>query len=117
MTAVQVDPAWLNSVVTVEPYIDEGDYNETRYGDKITLNKCRVDVSKVFSGTGADRTIVANATVFLYAAYTNNYPNSIDDSWLQARLTYRGHEYKIVNWAAYTEPDSGEPFSIELEVI
>lgn len=117
MTSIQVDPTWLNDEVTIERYLGEGDFNVAKYADKITLTDCRVDMTKIFSGTGADRTVIANATVFLYAAYTDNYPVDIDDSWLQARLMYRGHEYKVVNWSAFNEPDSSKPFSVELEVI
>ncbi|WP_125703702.1 putative minor capsid protein [Lacticaseibacillus daqingensis] len=116
MSALQPDQTWLRDTVTVELYLDEGDYNVPSYAKPVTLEKVRVDLTKDFVGTGSDRTITANATVFLIAKYTTNYP-AIDDSWLQARLTYNGHEYKVVNWSAYQEPDTGTPFSIELKVI
>jgi hypothetical protein len=117
MTALLPDKAWLHDTVTIELYTDEGDYNKPNYAEAIELTNVRVDMTKEFSGTGSNRTLTANATVFLIAAYTTNYPVQIDDSWLQARLTYNGHEYKVVNWSAYQEPDSSAPYSIELQVI
>lgn len=117
MSAIQPDPSWLNDTVTMEKYLGEGDYNKPSYDTPITLAPVRVDLTKDFSGVGANRTIVANATVFLFAIYTQGYPEAIDDSWLQGRLTFKGHPYKVVDWSEHEEPDTGKPFSIELKVI
>lgn len=117
MSAIQPDQSWLNDTVTVERFLGEGDYNKPTYDKAITLAPVRVDLTKDFTGVGANRTIVANATVFLFAAYTAGYPGAIDDSWLQARLMFNGHPYKVVDWSSHEEPDSSAPFSIELKVI
>lgn len=114
---LQVNPAWLVDEVTVEKRIGEGDYNKPEYAKPIKLEKVRVDLSKQYSGTGNDRTIAANATVFLYAKFTSNFPDDIDDSWLKTQVTYLGHQYQIVDWSFFHEPTSAKPFSIELKVI
>lgn len=117
MKTLQPDKTWLRDTITVELYQGDGDYNIPKYAPAVTLELVRVDMTKSFTGTGDNRTITANATVFLIAKYTTNYPTSIDDSWLQARLKFNGHEYKVVDWSKYDDPDTGQPFSIELKVI
>ncbi|WP_179394726.1 putative minor capsid protein [Lacticaseibacillus absianus] len=117
MSTLQPDQAWLRDTVTVEKYLDDGDYNVGKYADPVTLDLVRVDLTKDYAGVGNDRTITANATVFLIARYTTNFPSDIDDSWLRARLTYKGHEYCVKDWSDYQDPDTGAPFSIELKVI
>lgn len=114
---LQVNPAWLVDTVTIEKFLGEGDYNKPEYGPAIQLDKVRVDMSKQYTGTGNNRTIVANATVFLYAKFTSNFPSDIDNTWLKGRLTYRRHQYQITDWALFHEPTSARPFSIELKVI
>lgn len=117
MSTLQPDVTWLRDTVTIERRLSEGDYNVDSYVEPVTLEHVRVDLTKDYTGTANNRMITANATVFLIAAYTGNYPDDIDDSWLQARLTYRGKPYKVVDWSSYQDPDTGTPFSIELKVI
>lgn len=117
MSTLQPDVTWLRDTVTIERRLSEGDYNVDSYSEPVTLDRVRVDLTKDYTGTGDNRTITANATVFLIAAFTGSYPDDIDDSWLQARLTYRGKPYKIVDWSSYQDPDNGAPFSIELKVV
>lgn len=114
---LQVDPRWLIHSVDVAKKIGEGDYNKVIYGEPVTLNHVRVDMTKEYTGTGNNRTITANATVFLYAKFTGNFPSDIDDAWLNARLTFNGHEYLIADYAIYYEPTRPKIWSIELKVI
>lgn len=117
MRTLYPDKSWLCDTIKVELYQGEGDYNIAQYSAPLFLTMVHVDMTKSFTGVGDDRTITANATIFLIAKYTTNYPTSIDDSWLQARLTVDGHEYKVVDWSRYDDPDTGKPFSVELKVI
>ncbi|MFD1466476.1 putative minor capsid protein [Lapidilactobacillus mulanensis] len=114
---LQIDPRWLVHSVEVAKKLDEDNWNKPIYADPITYNRVRVDMTKEFTGTGNDRTITANATVFLFAKFTGNFPVDIDDTWLDAKLTFNGHDYLVKNWSPYSEPTSANLWSIELKVI
>lgn len=115
---MQIDSSWLVNTVIINKKVGEDDWNRTIYEPKATtFEHVRVDMTKLYSGTGNDRTITANATVFLYADHTTNFPTEIDDSWLGGKLVFNGNEYVIKDWAAYSQVSSGELFSAELQVI
>lgn len=114
---IDINPEWLVDTITIELYKGEGDYNEAVYGELIACENCRVDLSKVYSGTGNDRTISANATAYLFAPFTSNFPSDISDEYLKARVVYEGKTYQVSNWKKWHGITSNEPFSVELELI
>lgn len=107
---------WFPDTISLAKHLRESDYNRAEYADAKQYQHVRVDMTKDFTGTGSDRTISANATVFMLAKFTTPFPNDIGDSWLRGKLTFRNKDYKIVNWSYYRD-DQGQLYSVELKVI
>lgn len=112
-----IDPNWLVHSIIVYPKIGEDDYNAPIYGDPVTYDQVRMDLTKKYVWESGKKQLAANATVFLFAQYTNNFPVDIDDKWLHAKVTFNGHDYLVSNWSLLCQPESAAPFSIELELI
>lgn len=112
-----IDPNWLVHSIIVYPKIDEDDYNAPIYGDPVTYDQVRMDLTKKYVWESGKKQLAANATVFLFAQFTTNFPADIDDKWLRAKVTFNGHDYLVSNWSLLCQPESAAPFSIELELI
>lgn len=113
---IEINPDWLVDTISIALKIGEGDYNVAKYAEPITIGKVRVDLTKQYSGTGNDRTVSANATVFLYAEFSTNYPQ-IGKNYLQAKVIFDGHEYILDSFNKFHDIESDEPYSIELGLI
>lgn len=112
---ILVDKSWLvDSVTLAKATLD--DWQKVTYVDEVILDNVRVDLTKSYSGSGDSRSIVANATVFMYGAFTTNF-FAPDDSWLNARLIYNGHEYLVKDISIYHGIKTKDVYSVELQVI
>lgn len=112
-----VDETWLVDTVTItKTNAKADDWQKPIEDEAVVLSNVRVDMAKQYTGSGNNRSIVANATVFMFAAFTDNYFEP-DDAWLNARLTYKGYDYLIKDFSIYHDIDSNDPYSVELRVI
>lgn len=112
---LEIDDSWLvDSVTIAKAKVD--DWQNTEYVNPIELNKVRVDLSKQYSGVGNNREIVANATVFLFAAFTENFFVP-DDRWLNSKIVYEDQEFIVKDYVVSHEVSTNKPFSVELKVI
>lgn len=116
MSTIAIDKSWLVDKITISKVIGEDDWQKPEYGEPIEFENCRVDLTKQYTGTGNNREIVANATVFFYAQFTTNI-FTFDDTWLKAKVTYDGHEYLVTDYANYHSVNSKDLYSVELKVI
>ncbi|MFL2063297.1 putative minor capsid protein [Latilactobacillus sakei] len=110
-----IDASWLVDSITIAKAIED-DWQNTTYPDPITLDNVRVDLTKQYTGTGNNREIVANATVFLFARFTGNYFVP-DDDWLKSKVVYNGHEYLATDYVVNHGIETNKPYSVELKVI
>lgn len=112
---IDIDPAWLVDTVTLERVIDTDNWQKPVYSDPVAC-QCRIDRDQVYSGTGNDREIVANATVFLYPGYTKSIP-ALDEMWLNGRAFFDGKPHIIKHVAVNKAPTQPATWSYELEVL
>lgn len=115
MTEV-IDASWLVDTVSIAKSDGEDDWGKPNYAEPIELTNVRVDLTKQYTGTGNNREIVANATVFLFARFTGNYFVP-DDDWLKSKVAYNGHEYLVTDYVINHEVETNKPYSVELKVI
>lgn len=91
------------------------DYDTQVYLESETIAHVRVDEREVYSGSGSQRQKVGNATIYIYAF---NQPGLvIDDTWLDARVTFHGKEFLIKSINTYSQVGVDETYSWELGVI
>lgn len=84
--------------------------------ETIMIDHVIVQPQTIYSGSNNDRTVVANAIVFLFAGVSNPMPKLTPDcvGWY---LAFDGREYAITNFVDNREPYSDKVYSYELEVI
>lgn len=84
--------------------------------ETITIDNVIVQPQTIYSGSNNDRTVTANAVVFLFAEISEPMPKLTPDcvGW---HLTFEGRDYAITTFVDNREPYSGKVYSYELEVI
>ena len=94
---------------------DEDDYGKPKTAD-VAVNHVIVQPQTIYSGSNNDRTITANAIVFLFADISTPMPKLTPDcvGW---HLTFEGHDYAITNFVDNRDPDGNGVYSYELEVL
>lgn len=100
--------------------IEVANGKEDGYGhvqtEDVALDHVLVQPQTIYSGTSNNRTITANAVVFLFAGVTTPMPK-IDKNWVGYHLTFEGNDYTITNIVDNREPYSNDVYSYELEVL
>lgn len=93
----------------------EDDYGKPKTTD-VAVNHVIVQPQTIYSGSNNDRTITANAIVFLFADISTPMPKLTPDcvGW---RLTFDGHDYVITNFVDNRDPYGNGVYSYELEVL
>lgn len=93
---------------------------EDDYGHQATkdmqIQHVLVQPQTIYSGSNNNRTVTANAIVFLFAGITDPMPK-IDKDWLGYHLTFEGKDYTINNIVDNREAFSNDVYSYELEVL
>ena len=84
--------------------------------DTITINHVIVQPQTIYSGSNNDRTVTANAIIYLFAKVSDPFPKLTPEcvGW---HLTFEGRDYAITTFVDNREPYSNEVYSYELEVI
>ncbi|EYR70628.1 capsid protein [Lactiplantibacillus plantarum WHE 92] len=85
-------------------------------GKPVTIEHCVVQPQTIYSGSNNDRTIVANAVVFLYAGISSPIP-TIAKHNIGSKLVFEGEEYTVQKIIDNREPFSNDRYSYELEVL
>lgn len=75
-----------------------------------------VQSQTIYSGSNNDRTVTANAVVYLFAEVSDPFPKLTPEcvGW---HLTFEGRDYAITTFVDNREPYSDKAYSYELEVI
>ena len=94
---------------------DEDDYGKPKTAD-VAVNHVIVQPQTIYSGSNNDRTITANAIVFLFADISTPMPKLTPDcvGW---HLMFDGHDYVITNFVDNRDPYGNGVYSYELEVL
>lgn len=82
----------------------------------IPIDHCVVQPQTIYSGSNNNRTIVANAIVFLYAHVTEPMP-VLNRDHVGSSLTFERHDYVITQIVDNRDPYSNDVWSYELEVL
>lgn len=93
----------------------EDDYGHAQTHD-IVIEHAIVQPQTIYSGSNNNRTITANAIVFLFAGVTTPLPK-IDKHWVGYHLTFEENDYTITNIVDNRDPFSNDVYSYELEVL
>ena len=80
----------------------------------LALNNVRFDVATNSNSSGRNSNINRTSTLFVYPKYCNV---TVDDSWLDAKVIYAGHEYTIQSYETLLHPFSQRVFCYEIGVI
>lgn len=105
-----------NQSITLKvPNGKEDDYGKPTVVEQ-KIQHCLVQPQTIYSGSNNDRTVTANAIVFLFAQVTEPMPVITPDSvgW---HLDFEGRDYTITNVVDNREPYSNDVYSYELEVL
>lgn len=80
------------------------------------INRVIVQPQTIYSGSNNDRTVTANAIVYLFTGVSDPLPKLTPDcvGW---HLTFEGRDYAITNFVDNRDPYSNNVYSYELEVI
>lgn len=94
---------------------EEDDYGKPKTVD-MAISHVIVQPQTIYSGSNNDRTITANAIVFLFADISTPMPKLTPDcvGW---HLTFEGHDYVITNFVDNRDPYGNGVYSYELEVL
>nr|WP_137625033.1 putative minor capsid protein [Lactiplantibacillus pingfangensis] len=84
--------------------------------DPIKIEHCVVQPQTIYSGSNNDRTIVANAVVFLYPGISSPLP-TITKNNVGSKLTFEGMEYTVQKIIDNRDPFGNAVYSYELEVL
>lgn len=103
--------------VVLKRYIGRsGLYDKPTYDDPITIKNCVFQPQTVYSGTNNDRTVVANAVLFLYAGVSSPMPTLSKDNY-GSKIEFEEHEYSVTTIVDNRDPFSNQLWSYELEVL
>lgn len=92
------------------------DWGQPLAGEPVTIEHCVVQPQTIYSGSNNDRTIVANAVVFLYAGISSPLP-TITKNNVGSKLVFESEEYTVQKIIDNREPFSNALHSYELEVL
>lgn len=96
------------------------DSKEDDYGHQEThevqVSHVLVQPQTIYAGSNNNRTITANAIVYLFAGITEPLPKITPD-WVGTHLNFEGRDYTITNVVDNREPYSNQVYSYELEVL
>lgn len=84
--------------------------------ETIMIDHVIVQPQTIYTGSSNDRTVTANAVVFLFAGVTDPLPKLTPDcvGW---HLAFEDRDYAITTFVDNREPYSDKVYSYELEVI
>ena len=80
----------------------------------LALNNVRFDVATNSNSSGRNSNINRASTLFVYPKYCNVV---VDDTWLDAKVIYAGHEYTVQSYETLIHPFNRQVFCYEIGVI
>ena len=80
----------------------------------LALNNVRFDVATTSNSSGRNSNINRASTLFVYPKYCNVV---VDDTWLDAKVIYAGHEYTVQSYETLIHPFNRQVFCYEIGVI
>lgn len=80
----------------------------------LTLGNVRFDVATNLNSANRNSNINRTSTLFVYTKYCNV---TVDDSWLDAKVIYAGHEYTVQSYETLIHPFNRQVFCYEIGVI
>ena len=80
----------------------------------LTLGNVRFDVATNLNSANRNSNINRTSTLFVYPKYCNV---TVDDSWLDAKVIYAGHEYTVQSYETLLHPFNRQVFCYEIGVI
>ncbi|MGR3742117.1 putative minor capsid protein [Companilactobacillus sp. DQM5] len=112
-----IDSSWLIHNIKIFKVKGTDEYNNPIYKDRpIELNHVRVNIENKYSGSQNNKEIVATATVFSFADFTENYFVA-DDSLLKAKVEYKGDDYKLVGYKNSLYVETDKPYQTKLSLL
>lgn len=112
----RISKSLCNQTVTFTiPSGQEDDYGQQETIDQQVVNVI-VQPQTIYSGSSNNRTITANAIVYLFAGISTPLPKITPD-WVGYHLKFEGRDYAITNIVDNRNPLSNEVYSYELEVL
>lgn len=85
-------------------------------GKPVTIEHCVMQPQTIYSGSNNDRTIVANAVVFLYSGISSPLPVITKDN-VGSTVSFEGQDYTVVQIVDNRDPFGNDVYSYELEVL
>ena len=80
----------------------------------LALNNVRFDVATNSNSSGRNSNINRASTLFVYPKYCNVV---VDDTWLDSKVIYAGHEYTVQSYETLIHPFNRQVFCYEIVVI
>ncbi|AVK62460.1 capsid protein [Lactobacillus sp. CBA3605] len=102
--------------LTLTDLSETDDWGNPLPGETFTIEHCVVQPQTIYAGSNNNRTIVANAVVFLYAGVSAPLP-TITKQNAGSKLLFEGNEYTVKTIIDNRDPYSDARYSYELEVL
>ncbi len=80
----------------------------------LTLGNVRFDVATNLNSANRNSNINRTSTLFVYPKYCNV---AVDDTWLDAKVIYAGHEYIVQSYETLLHPFNRQVFCYEIGVV
>lgn len=80
----------------------------------LTLGNVRFDVATNLNSANRNSNINRTSTLFVYPKYCNV---TVDDTWLDAKVIYAGHEYIVQSYETLLHPFNRQVFCYEIGVV
>jgi len=92
------------------------DWDKPLKFDPVKIEHCIVQPQTIYSGSNNNRTIVANAIVFLYSGISSPLPVITKDN-VGSTVSFEGQDYTVVQIVDNRDPFGNDVYSYELEVL
>ncbi|MEG1487439.1 putative minor capsid protein [Lactococcus sp.] len=114
---LSVPKLFLQQSVKVEKLKGKNAYGDPEYAEPLNIENIKIDTKTTFSGSGSDRKINKETTLFIYLS-SQAKDFVIDDSFLEARVTDSGqNQFVLKEYAPNKNPIKDEVWSYEVRLI
>lgn len=114
---LNVPKLFLQQSVKVEKLKGKNEYGDPEYDEPINIENVKVDTKTVFSGSGSDRKVTKETTLFIYLS-SQAKDFIIDDSFLEARVSDSDeNQYILKEYISNKNPIKNEVWSYEVRLV
>lgn len=114
---LNIPKLFLQQSVKIEKVKGKNKYGDPEYEEAFTIENIKVETKTTFSGSGSDRKISKETTLFIYLS-SQAKDFVIDDSFLEARVTdSEQNQFILKEYIQNKNPIKDDIWSYEVRLI